>query len=78
MTNQTADRAYAQAEQSLLTYADDAGLADGVTTLEQYRTAYESVRTELLEDFPEIEGPEIGDLLGEAAGVVWPSLIHQL
>lgn len=73
-----ADRAYAQAEASLLSYADNDGLADGVTTLEQYRRAYEAVRAELLEEYPDLEGPTIGDLLGEAAGAVWPALVHEL
>jgi hypothetical protein len=64
-----AERAYAHAEASLLTYADNDGLADGITTLEQYRHAYEAVRTEMLDAYPELEGPMSGDLLGEAAGV---------
>ena len=73
-----AERAYAHAETSLLSYADNDGLADGVTKLEEYRDAYEAVRTEMLEAYPELEGPMIGDLLGEAAGVVWPAIVGDL
>lgn len=72
------DLAYAQAEASLLSYADNDGLADGVTTLDEYRRAYEAVRTELLNDYPDLEGPVIGDLLSEAAAAVWPAVIDQL
>ena len=81
MTTPEADRAdlaYTQAHTSLLSYADNDGLADGVTTLAEYREKYEAVRTELLEDYPDLDGPLIGDLLGEAAGDAWPSVIHQL
>ena len=74
----SAERAYAHAETSLLSYADNDGLADRVTTLDEYRHAYEAVRTELLETYPDLEGPTIGDLLGEAAGAVWPALAHDL
>jgi hypothetical protein len=76
----SAERAYAHAhaETSLLSYADNDGLADRVTTLDEYRHAYEAVRTELLEAYPDLEGPTIGDLLGEAAGAVWPALAHDL
>ena len=73
-----AEAIYAQASVSLLSHADDEAVRDGVATLVQCRTAYEAVRIELLEDFPDIEGPLIGDLLGEAAGHVWPSIIHDL
>lgn len=73
-----ADLAYTHAHEALLTHADDDGLADGVTTLAEYRVAYESVRSELLDSYPQIEGPVIGDVLGEAAGDAWPSVIHQL
>jgi predicted aconitase len=61
-----------------LTYADNDGLADRMTTLEEYRVAYEAVRTELLEAYPDLEGPTIGDLLGEAAGNVWPAIVGEL
>lgn len=77
-TVQLADVAYSQAEQSLLMFADDQGLADGVTSLLDYVKAYEAVRTELLEEYPTLDGPLIGDLLGEAAASVWPSVVHQL
>jgi len=77
-TNDSAERAYAQAENSLLSYADDSALADGVATLHQYRRGYESVRTELLEDYPDLEGPAIGDLLAEAAATVWPTVVDEL
>jgi predicted aconitase len=73
-----AERAYAQAAASLLSWADNDGLADRVTTLEEYRTAYEAVRSELLEAYDELEGPTIGDLLGEAAGDVWPAIVSEL
>lgn len=73
-----AELAYADAEASLLTYADDDCLADRIMTIDQYRRAYESVRTDLLENYPGLDGPRIGDLLGEAAGVVWPSIIRDL
>lgn len=72
------DLAYAQAEASLLSYADNDGLVDGVTPLDEYRRAYEAVRTELLNDYPDLEGPTIGDLLGEAAGNVWPAIVREL
>lgn len=72
------DRAYVQAEESLLSYADNDGLADRVTTLDEYRRAYESVRAELLETYPDLEGPTIGNLLGEAATAVWPAIVHAL
>jgi hypothetical protein len=74
----TAERAYAHAEASLLSYADNDGLVDRVTTLEEYRRAYEAVRTELLEAYPDLEGPTLGDLLGEAAGNVWPAIVGEL
>ena len=77
-TNEMAERAYAQAEDSLLSYADDSALADGVATLDQYRRGYEAVRTELLEDYPDLEGPAIGELLAEAAATVWPAVIDEL
>jgi len=77
-TNDTAERAYTQAEDSLLSYADDNALADGIATIDQYRRGYESVRTELLTDYPELEGPAIGDLLAEAAHAVWPRVIDEL
>lgn len=73
-----AERAYAEAEGALLSHTDDAGLTDGVAALDEYRRAYEAVRAELLDAYPELEGPLIGDLLGEAAGNVWPSIIHDL
>lgn len=73
-----AERAYAHAATSLLSYADNDGLADGVTRLAEYRDAYEAVRAELLETYPDLEGPTIGDLLGEAAGVVWPAIVSEL
>lgn len=77
-TNEMADRAYDQAENSLLSYADNAALADGIATVDQYRRGYESVRTELLEDYPDLEGPAIGDLLAEAAAAVWPAIVDEL
>jgi hypothetical protein len=73
-----ADLAYAQAETSLLSYADDTVLADGVATVDDCRRAYEAVRAELLDDYPDLDGSTIGDVLGEAAGAVWPSIIHDL
>jgi hypothetical protein len=78
MTKTLTDIAYERAELALFAHAADDDLADGVHTLADYRIAYESVRTELLEQYPDLDGPEIGDLLGEAAGVVWPSIVHQL
>jgi hypothetical protein len=77
-TIQMADLAYDQAEDSLLFYADDNALADDVATLDQYRRGYEAVRTELLECYPDLEGPVIGDLLGEAAAAVWPAIVDAL
>lgn len=73
-----ADRTYAQAEASLLSHADNGTLADRVTTLDEYRRAYECVRTEMLEAYPDLEGPTIGNLLGEAAAAVWPAIVHAL
>jgi hypothetical protein len=73
-----AERVYAQAEASLLSHADNEGLADRVTTLEEYRNAYEAVRSELLEAYDDLEGPLIGDLLAEAAGNVWPAIVSEL
>ena len=75
---QMAACACADAEASLLAYASDAGLADATTTLPQYRRAYEAVRAELLEAYPDLQGPTIGDLLGEAARAVWPTIYDQL
>ncbi len=77
-TSDLAELAYAHAEQSLLSFADNEGLADGVTTRQQYIDAYEATRTELLETYPDLEGPHIGDLLGEAANAVWPHVAGQL
>ena len=77
-TNEMAERAYAQAENSLWSYADDSALADGVATLDQYRRGYEAVPSELLEDYPDLEGPAICDLLAEAAAAVWPAVIDEL
>lgn len=77
-SNDRADAAYQQAHDSLLSYASDHDLKNGVATIAQYRTAYESVRTELLDAYPDIEGPTLGDLLGEAAGDAWPSVTHEL
>jgi hypothetical protein len=77
-TSELAELAYAQAEQSLLSFADNNGLADGVTTRQQYIAAYEATRTELLEAYPTLEGPRIGDLLGEAANAAWPDVVDQL
>ena len=75
---QMADSAYALAEESLLSHADNRALADGVATVSDYQRAYEAVRTELLENYPELEGPEIGDLLAEAAAAVWPAVFAEL
>jgi hypothetical protein len=77
-TSELAELAYAQAEQSLLSFADNNGLADGVTTRQQYIAAYEATRTELLQAYPTLEGPHIGDLLGEAANAAWPDVVDQL
>ena len=80
MTTQSdaAERAYAQAETSLLSYADNDGLADGITTIHEYRNAYEAGRSELLEAYDELEGPAVGNLLAEAAGNVWPAIVSEL
>lgn len=76
--NDMAERAYADAEASLLAHADNDALADAITTIDEYRRAYEAVRTELLEGYPELDGPAIGDLLGDAARAVWPAVVDAL
>jgi hypothetical protein len=77
-TSALAELAYAQAEQSLLSFADNDGLADGVTSRQQYISAYEATRTDLLHTYPTLEGPHIGDLLGEAANAAWPDVVDHL
>ena len=74
----TSEMAYTYAERALLSAADDECLADGLLTVADYRVIYEQVRSDLLDAFPRLDGPTIGDLLGEAAGAVWPTVYPEL